>query len=265
MAGTAHAAAAIAQLTRVRARIGHQLGHAGDAEPARGVGIHQQHIGHARQQRDRREVAQGVVELARADPGIDRMGDHRAQQQGGAVGCSLGGQLAAQAAAQAGAVVHQHGAQPVLHAFGQGPGQRIHHTTGGEGHDQARGPGQPMRCLLSPGRAGGQQRGGTAQHQQAAYRAHQAQGRAGLLLVVHRPPSLSALGPLESRDQAGLTSLARAQASATRPGAWPAVLTRSSSSVTRSAMRLTSTITDCSSPSPRYSRATLTMPPAFTR
>jgi hypothetical protein len=48
-------------------------------------------------------------------------------------------------------------------------------------------------------------------------------------------------------------------------GVLPDTLQRSSNSTTRSPIRETSAITAASSPSPRYSRATLMMPPAFTK
>ncbi|MPN52511.1 hypothetical protein SDC9_200173 [bioreactor metagenome] len=82
------------------------------------------------------------------------MGGGGSQTDGLAIGGGLGNGVHADVAAGAGLVFHDHGAQAVAHAFGQGPRGDIQRAAGGEGHDQADGG------VLRQGQRGGQGHGG---------------------------------------------------------------------------------------------------------
>ncbi|MNV48079.1 hypothetical protein D3C71_1399690 [compost metagenome] len=134
----------------MRAAIGHQFLHVGHRQ----LGIGDQHVGHAGDQRDRRQVLfRLVLHLALEDQGIDGGLASGSQQQGGAVRRGAHDRLRAQHAAGARLVLHHHAlghfaAQP----FGQQPAHAVDPAASGKRHDQGDG--------AARGRIGGMERGG---------------------------------------------------------------------------------------------------------
>ena len=103
----------------------------------RQIGVDQQHIGQAVDQRDRREILDGVIGQIGVDGGVDHMRALRGDDQRVAVGPGLGHVDRAHGAAGAALVVDQHrNAQLAAQAVGDQPARVVHRAAGRERHDQ---------------------------------------------------------------------------------------------------------------------------------
>ena len=108
VAGAAVAAGAERQFAGIRFGVGDQLGHG--AEGCRG--IDHEHVGRDRDQRDGREILDGIVGELAVQTDVDRVRGQCAFENRVAIRCALGHEIRADIAAGAGPIVDDHGLAP---------------------------------------------------------------------------------------------------------------------------------------------------------